>query len=69
MRFLDREKAIDQSQENLVLGKNMGKRFRPFGTDNNVIGPVVAENLIEKSVNALQETLYTSVGLKNLSEN
>ena len=26
----------------------MRKRFRPFGTHNNVVGPVVAVNLIEK---------------------
>jgi hypothetical protein len=34
--------------QNLILRKNMRKGFRPFGTDNNVVGPVVAENFIEK---------------------
>ena len=43
--MLQIEHLISDGQ-NLILRKNMRKGFRPFGTDNNVVGPVVVENLV-----------------------
>jgi len=37
------------------------RRVRPFGTDNNVVGPVVAENLIEKEFKRVARDIDTTV--------
>jgi len=47
--------------QNLILRKNMRKGFGPFGTDNNVVGPVVAENLIEKEFKRIARDINITV--------
>jgi hypothetical protein len=39
----------------------MRKSFRPFRTDNNVVGPVVAENLIEKELESVARDIDVTV--------
>ena len=39
----------------------MRKRFRTFGTNNNVIGPVVTENLIKKEFKSVARNIDTTV--------
>jgi hypothetical protein len=39
----------------------MRKSFRPFGTDNNVVGPVETENLIEKEFESVARDIDVTV--------
>ena len=47
----------------------MRKSFRPFRTDNDVVGPVVAENLIEKELESVARDIdvtVTNEGFRNI---
>ncbi|KUO70446.1 MAG: hypothetical protein APF81_08350 [Desulfosporosinus sp. BRH_c37] len=54
-------KNLIDNGKNLVFRKNMRKSFRPFGTDNNVVGPVIAENLIEKEFERVARNIDVTV--------
>jgi hypothetical protein len=45
----------------------MRKGFRLFGTDNNVVGPVVAENFIEKEFKSAARDIDTTVANSGLN--
>jgi len=57
--------------QNLIPRKDMRKGFWLFGTDNNVVGPVVTENFIEKEFKCTtrdRDTTVTNSGLNSIME-
>ena len=53
--------------KNLVFRKNIRKGIRLFGTDNNVVGSVVAENFIEKEFKRAARDIDTTVANSGLN--
>jgi hypothetical protein len=47
--------------QNLVFIQNTGKLIRSFGPDDNVVGPVEAEKLIEKEFKGVARNIDVTV--------
>jgi hypothetical protein len=60
-------KDLIQNRENLLFGKNMRELFRSFRTDNNVVGPIVAENFIEKEFKRIAGNIDITVANAGLN--